>query len=144
MIRAQGLTKKFDGIAAIDALTFDVEEGEIFGLVGPDGAGKTTTMRLLTSIMDPDAGEAWWPGTTSSARPRRESRIGYEPAIRLYADLTVMENIDFYADIYNVPRKGRAERVERLLAFSTSTVQTPPGGQFLPGGMKQKLDWPAH
>src|SRR6516165_6238502 len=141
MIRAQGLTKKFDSAAAIDALTFEVTEGEIFGLVGPDGAGKTTTMRLLTSIMDPDAGEAWVAGHHVVREAEAvKAKIGYmSQRFGLYADLTVMENIDFYADIYSVPRKGRAERVQRLLAFSNLTPFKRRLAGNLSGGMKQKL-----
>ena len=141
MIRANGLTKKFDGIAAVDALTLEVAEGEIFGLVGPDGAGKTTTMRLLTSIMDPDAGEAWVAGHHVVREAESvKAEIGYmSQRFGLYADLTVMENIDFYADIYNVPRKGRDERVQRLLAFSNLTPFKRRLAGNLSGGMKQKL-----
>jgi ABC-2 type transport system ATP-binding protein len=141
MIRANGLTKKFDGIAAIDALTLEVAEGEIFGLVGPDGAGKTTTMRLLTSIMDPDAGEAWVAGHHVVREAEAvKAEIGYmSQRFGLYADLTVMENIDFYADIYDVPRKGRDERIQRLLAFSNLTPFKRRLAGNLSGGMKQKL-----
>ncbi len=141
MIHAQGLTKRFDGITAIDSLCLKVEEGEIFGLVGPDGAGKTTTMRLLTSIMDPDAGEAWVAGHHVVREAEAvKAEIGYmSQRFGLYADLTVMENIDFYADIYSVPRKGRAERVERLLAFSNLTPFKRRLAGNLSGGMKQKL-----
>src|SRR5438034_9666920 len=118
MIRTENLTKKFDQVAAIDGLSLEVHEGEIFGLVGPDGAGKTTTMRLLTSIMDPDAGEAWVAGHHVVRQSEAvKAEIGYmSQRFGLYADLTVMENIDFYADIYNVPRKGRDQQVQRLLA----------------------------
>jgi len=141
MIRAQGLTKKFDNVAAIDNLTFEVAEGEIFGLVGPDGAGKTTTMRLLTSIMDPDAGEAWVAGHHVVRQSEEvKAEIGYmSQRFGLYADLTVMENIDFYADIYNVPRKGRDDRIQQLLAFSNLTPFKRRLAGNLSGGMKQKL-----
>ena len=134
MIRTEHLTKSFGDLAAVDDLTLDVAEGEIFGLVGPDGAGKTTTMRLLTSIMDPDGGEAWVAGHHVVREAEAvKAEIGYmSQRFGLYADLTVMENLDFYADIYNVPRKGRDERIERLLAFSNlAPFQTPPGGQPL-------------
>ena len=112
MIIAQGLTKRFDGIPALDGLSLEVEEGEIFGLVGPDGAGKTTTMRILTSIMDPDAGEARVAGHNVVREAEAvKAEIGYmSQRFGLYADLTVMENLDFYADIYDVPRKGRASK----------------------------------
>ncbi len=78
MIRAKGLTKKFDGTPALDDLTIEVEEGEIFGLVGPDGAGKTTTMRLLTSIMDPDSRRGL--GRRPSRRPRGRGGQGTKSA----------------------------------------------------------------
>jgi ABC-2 type transport system ATP-binding protein len=141
MIRAQGLTKQFEGIVAIDELSLDVAEGEIFGLVGPDGVGKTTTMRLLTSIMDPDSGEAWVAGHHVVREAEAvKADIGYmSQRFGLYADLTVMENIDFYADIYNVPRKGRDERVQKLLAFSNLTPFKRRLAGNLSGGMKQKL-----
>ncbi len=141
MIVARGLSKKFDGVVALDGLSLEVEEGEIFGLVGPDGAGKTTTMRLLTSIMDADAGEAWVAGhNIASEAEAVKQEIGYmSQRFGLYADLTVMENLDFYADIYNVPRKVRGERVQRLLAFSNLTPFKRRLAGNLSGGMKQKL-----
>ena len=141
MIRAEHLTKRFDDLAAIDDLSLAVEEGEIFGLVGPDGAGKTTTMRLLTSIMDPDGGEAWVAGHHVVREAEAvKAEIGYmSQRFGLYADLTVMENLDFYADIYNVPRKGRDERIQRLLAFSNLTPFKRRLAGNLSGGMKQKL-----
>ncbi len=128
-------------LSAIDDLSLAVDEGEIFGLVGPDGAGKTTTMRLLTSIMDPDGGEAWVAGHHVVREAEAvKAEIGYmSQRFGLYADLTVMENLDFYADIYNVPRKGRDERIERLLAFSNLTPFKRRLAGNLSGGMKQKL-----
>jgi ABC-2 type transport system ATP-binding protein len=141
MIRVQGLTKHFDGVTAIDDLTFSVAEGEIFGLVGPDGAGKTTTMRLLTSIMDPDGGEAFVAGHHVVRQAEAvKAEIGYmSQRFGLYADLTVMENINFYADIFDVPHKGRDERIQRLLAFSNLTPFKRRLAGNLSGGMKQKL-----
>ena len=122
-IRTNQLTKRFGPLAAVDNLTLDVAEGEIFGLVGPDGAGKTTTMRLLTAIMDPTSGEAWVAGhhVVREAEKVKEY-IGYmSQRFGLYPDLTVMENIEFYADVYSEPRRGRKEKVDRLLAFSNLT-----------------------
>jgi len=141
VIRAEHLTKKFDNLIAIDDLSLSVREGEIFGLVGPDGAGKTTTMRLLASIMDPDGGEAWVAGHHVVREAEAvKAEIGYmSQRFGLYADLTVMENLDFYADIYNVPRKGRDERVARLLAFSNLAPFKRRLAGNLSGGMKQKL-----
>jgi len=118
-----------------------VEEGEIFGLVGPDGAGKTTSMRLLTGILEPSSGEAWVDGLPVQGQAEAiKERIGYmAQRFGLYPDLTVLENLDFYADLYEVPRAGRGERVERLLAFSNLTPFKRRQAGNLSGGMKQKL-----
>jgi len=141
MIRTAGLTKRFGELVAVDRLNLSVAEGEIFGLVGPDGAGKTTTMRLLTAIMEPDAGEAWVAGFHVVHQAEQlKQQIGYmSQRFGLYADLTVLENLDFYADIYDVPRRGRAEKIERLLAFSNLTPFKRRLAGNLSGGMKQKL-----
>lgn len=140
-IRTDKLTKVFDELTAVNELTFAVAEGEIFGLVGPDGAGKTTTMRLLTAIMEPTSGDAWIAGHHVAREAERiKEEIGYmSQRFGLYPDLSVMENIDFYADIYGVPRKGRAEKVDRLLAFSNLTPFRKRLAGNLSGGMKQKL-----
>jgi len=140
-IRAEQLTKSFGELTAVDHLTLAVAEGEIFGLVGPDGAGKTTTMRLLTAIMEPTAGDAWVAGyhVVRQAEALKE-QIGYmSQRFGLYPDLSVMENIDFYADIYSEPRKGRRQKIERLLAFSNLTPFRKRLAGNLSGGMKQKL-----
>ena len=140
-IKADGLTRRFGDLAAVDDLTLSVDEGEIFGLVGPDGAGKTTTMRLLTGILEPSAGDGWVAGhhVWREAEAVKEDIAYMSQRFGLYPDLTVMENIDFYADIYGVPRKGRAERVEELLAFSNLTPFKKRQAGKLSGGMKQKL-----
>jgi ABC-2 type transport system ATP-binding protein len=140
-IRCERLTKSFGALTAVNGLTLSVEEGEIFCLVGPDGAGKTTPMRLLTSIMEPTSGDAWVAGhhIVKEAEAVKE-QIGYmSQRFGLYPDLTVMENIHFYADIYGVPRKVRPERIERLLSFSNLTPFKKRLAGNLSGGMKQKL-----
>jgi len=140
-IRTEGLTKSFGAMTAVDRLTITVAEGEIFGLVGPDGAGKTTAMRLLTAIMEPTSGDAWVAGrhVVRDAEAIKEN-IGYmSQRFGLYPDLTVMENIDFYADIYDVPRRGRREKIDRLLAFSNLAPFRRRLAGNLSGGMKQKL-----
>jgi ABC-2 type transport system ATP-binding protein len=118
-----------------------VDEGELFGLVGPDGAGKTTVMRLLAAILDPTAGNAWVAGChTVREFAGVQDRVGYmSQRFGLYPDLTVLENLDFYADIYSVPRRGRGERVQRLLAFSNLAPFVRRLAGALSGGMKQKL-----
>ena len=140
-IETDHLTKRFGELAAVDELTLSVAEGKIFGLVGPDGAGKTTTMRLLTSIMEPSGGDAWVAGhhIVRDAERIKES-IGYmSQRFGLYADLTVMENLNFYADIYNEPRRGRQAKIDRLLNFSNLTPFQRRLAANLSGGMKQKL-----
>ena len=140
-IRMEQLTKSFNSLRAVDGLTLNIVEGEIFGLVGPDGAGKTTTMRLLTAILEPTSGDAWVAGhhIVKEAEALKED-IGYmSQRFGLYPDLTVMENIEFYADIYGVPGEGRQERIDRLLAFSNLTPFKKRLAGNLSGGMKQKL-----
>ena len=140
-IEARGLTKSFGATVALRDLSLTVAEGELFGLVGPDGAGKTTTMRLLSSILDPDSGDAWVAGfhITKEAEALKE-HIGYmSQRFGLYPDLTVIENLDFYADIYGVPRRGRDEKIERLLGFANLAPFRQRRAGALSGGMKQKL-----
>jgi len=141
VIKTDNLTKGFNNVTAVDGLTLSVEKGELFGLIGPDGAGKSTTLRMLTAIMDPTAGDAWIMGrhTVREAEAIKEE-IGYmSQRFGLYPDLTVMENIHFYADIYGVAKKGRLEKIERLLAFSNLTPFKRRQAGNLSGGMKQKL-----
>jgi ABC-2 type transport system ATP-binding protein len=140
-IRVEQMTKRFGPVTALDGLNLTVAEGEIFGLVGPDGAGKTTALRLLASIMEPTSGSAWLAGkhTVNEAEAVKE-RIGYmSQRFGLYADLTVMENLDFYADIYDISGQERRERIEELLAFSHLAPFKNRRAANLSGGMKQKL-----
>lgn len=140
-IRVEELSKSFEDFTAVDKLTLSVAEGEIYGLVGPDGAGKTTTMRLLTAIMNPTSGDAWVAGHhIAHAAEAIKEEIGYmSQRFGLYPDLTVSENIDFYADIYSVPKRGRTEKIDGLLAFSNLTPFRKRRAGNLSGGMKQKL-----
>ncbi len=140
-IRIQGLNKSFDSLTAVNDLTFSVNEGEIFGLVGPDGAGKTTTMRLLTGIMEPSSGDGWVAGhhIVDDAETLKEDIAYMSQRFGLYPDLTVLENIHFYADIYLISRKDREARIEELLGFSNLTPFKDRQAGKLSGGMKQKL-----
>jgi ABC-2 type transport system ATP-binding protein len=140
-ISCHNLTKRFGEQTAVDGLTLNVAPGELFGLVGSDGAGKTTTMRMLAGIMDPTDGEARVMGrhTVREAEELKED-IGYMcQRFGLYPDLTVLENLHFYADIYGLPRRDRGERIERLLSFSNLTPFGTRLAGNLSGGMKQKL-----
>lgn len=140
-IAAQGLSKSFPGVRAVDCLSFDVREGEIFGLVGPDGAGKTTTLRMLAGIMPPDAGTATVAGFNIVRDPEgAKHALSYMPQrFGLYEDLTVDENIRFYADLFGVKKTERQERSSQLLqAAGMSEFRKRMAGK-LSGGMKQKL-----
>ena len=141
IVDATGLTKRFADVTAVNGLTFAVTRGEIFGLVGPDGCGKTATMRMLAGVMRPDDGHITIDGIDVVADPEKvKPHISYMPQrFGLYEDLTVDENIRFYADLFEVPIRLRKERTQQLLAASGMTHF----GEFLAGqlsgGMKQKL-----
>jgi ABC-2 type transport system ATP-binding protein len=140
-VRTSGLRKRFGDVTAVDGLDLQVAPGEIFGLVGPDGAGKTTTMRMLCGILDPTAGHAEVAGHDVLRDPEAvKRRIGYmSQRFSLYGDLTVAENLLFFANIYHVPRAERLRREEELLGFSRLTPFRRRLAQDLSGGMKQKL-----
>lgn len=140
-IRVNGLTRTFGTLTAVDDLTFDVHRGELFGLVGPDGAGKTTTLRMLAGVMRPSAGDAVVDGISVAADPEAaKNGLAYMPQrFGLYADLTVLENIEFYADLFQVPGPERAARLERLFHFSNLGPFRDRLAGRLSGGMKQKL-----
>ncbi len=140
-LRLEDLTKRFGSRVAVDRLNLTVALGESFALVGPDGAGKTTAMRLLVGIMDPDEGQATVLGydpVTQGDQVREH--IGYMPQrFGLYGDLTVMENLYFYADLYRVDQATRSGRVPELLEFSGLAPFTDRLAANLSGGMRQKL-----
>jgi ABC-2 type transport system ATP-binding protein len=140
-IEARNLTKSFKGMTAVDQVSFTVHRGEIFGIVGPDGAGKTTTLRMLAGLMDPDSGTASIEGfnTKTQAFHLKEHLAYMSQRFGLYPDLTVAENIDFYADLYGVPQKGREKRITELLGFSHMQPFKRRKARDLSGGMKQKL-----
>ena len=137
----RGLTRAFGSLVAVDGLELEVAPGELFGLVGPDGAGKTTTLRMLAGVLRPTAGDALVGGFSVVREPERvKHRIAYmSQRFGLYTDLTVAENIQFYADLYRVPRAERAARVERLYRFSSLGPFADRLAGKLSGGMKQKL-----
>lgn len=140
-IRTSGLHKCFGPVTAVDRIDLSIAPGEIFGLVGPDGAGKTTTMRLLAGLMAADGGEADVAGFDVFRRPEDVKRfIGYMPQrFSLYGDLTVEENLYFFARIYGVTHTERLARERELLAFSRLEPFRKRLARHLSGGMKQKL-----
>ena len=140
-IAVRGLEKRFNGRAAVQGLNLEVRAGEIFGLVGPDGAGKTTTLRMLAGILPADAGEMELAGVDVARQPERAKKfLSYMPQrFGLYEDLTVDENIHFYAELFGVRAAERAVREDQLLkAAGMQEFRKRRAGQ-LSGGMKQKL-----
>jgi ABC-2 type transport system ATP-binding protein len=140
-VRLRGLGRAFGAVQAVQELTFDVRPGELFGIVGPDGAGKTTTLRMLAGVLPPTRGDAEILGISVAREPERvKPHIAYmAQRFGLYHDLTVRENLLFYADLYRVPRAERPARLERLYRFSRlGEFEDRLAGQ-LSGGMKQKL-----
>lgn len=141
MIAVEGLTRRFGDVVAVDHVSFEVARGEVFGLLGPDGAGKTTLFRMLSAILALDEGTARIAGADIRTESERvKSVIGYMPqSFTLYQDLTVEENLRFIAEVYSVPRNELAARMERLLAFSRLTPFIGRLAEHLSGGMRQKL-----
>ena len=141
IIQTDNLTRKFKNTVAVNGLNLAIRQGEIFGLVGPDGAGKTTTIRLLVAIMDPTEGRATVAGfDTVKQAEEIKKRIGYmAQRFNLYGDLTVLENLNFFADVFGVRGDEREERIERLLAFARLTEFTKRRATHLSGGMQKKL-----
>ncbi|WP_319526532.1 ATP-binding cassette domain-containing protein [uncultured Desulfosarcina sp.] len=140
-IVAEQLTRTFGDLAAVDGLSLMVESGEIYGLVGPDGAGKTTTLRMLAGLLDPCGGRLRVAGCDLPAQSDAvKTHLAYmSQRFGLYPDLTVDENIDFYADLYGVSRGERADRLDELLDFSNMRPFRKRLAGNLSGGMKQKL-----
>jgi ABC-2 type transport system ATP-binding protein len=140
-VEVNGLVKTFPEVRAVDGLSFRVAKGEIFGLVGPDGAGKTTTMRMLAGVMPPEEGSAMVCGCDVVRDPEAVKRqISYMPQrFGLYEDLTVTENIRFYADLFAVNRSERVTASARLLAACGMSEFGERLAGNLSGGMKQKL-----
>ena len=140
-IQASGLTRRFGAQAAVDDLNLEIFKGEIYGLVGPDGAGKSTTLRMLAGILDPTAGRIQVAGyQLPRERAAVKEQLAYmSQRFGLYPDLTVQENINFYADLYGVSRRGRSARMEELLDFSAMRPFKRRLAAQLSGGMKQKL-----
>jgi ABC-2 type transport system ATP-binding protein len=141
IVELQQLTRRFNDVVAVDALTLGVRAGELFGMVGPDGAGKTTTVRMLAGVLRPSSGDATVLGLSVAKQAEAVKHdVAYmSQRFGLYEDLTVRENIMFYADLYGVPKAERPARLERLYHFSNLGEFEHRLAGNLSGGMKQKL-----
>lgn len=140
-IRTEGLRRTFGPIVAVEGLTLAVERGEVFGLLGPNGSGKTTTIRMLCGLLAPSAGSAAVDGVDVAADPELvRRRIGYmSQRFGLYDDLTVGENLRFYAGIYGLRGEERAARLEELVAELGFGERLTQLAGTLSGGWKQRL-----
>jgi ABC-2 type transport system ATP-binding protein len=141
IIETRDLTRRFGELTAVDKLNLTVAEGEIFGLVGPDGAGKTTTLRMLCGLVDPTSGSARVAGYDTAKQSQEvKDQIGYmAQRFGLYGDLTVEENMTFYADLFGIVGEERRELTGRLLHMTRMEPFRNRQGGRLSGGMKQKL-----
>jgi ABC-2 type transport system ATP-binding protein len=139
LVRAEGLVRRFPAAIAVDDVSFEVRRGEMFGLIGPDGAGKTTTLRMILGLLKPTAGRVETCGLDPfRSRRRLSSRVGYlSQRFSLYGDLTVDENVAFFAEIHDV--QGYRARRDALLDMVRMTPFRDRLADRLSGGMKQKL-----
>ena len=141
VVETRGLTRRFGPITAVRDLTLQIAGGEVFGLLGPNGSGKTTTIRMLCGLIAPSAGTATVAGIDVIASPDRvKERIGYmSQKFGLYDDLTVAENMDFYGGIYGLKDAGRTGRIAEVVAFLGLERRLPQLAGTLSGGWKQRL-----
>ena len=140
-VEAQGLTRNFKTLTAVDHLDLTIPKGELFGLVGPDGAGKTTILRLLAGLYHISDGQAKVLGKDLKKQSETlKHRIGYmAQQFSLYGELSVEENLVFFSDLFDVNPKQRNERMDRLLSFAGLTQFRQRPAEQLSGGMQKKL-----
>ncbi|MSR82420.1 MAG: ABC transporter ATP-binding protein [Candidatus Latescibacteria bacterium] len=140
-LRLEACAKRYGRVEAVRGVSLTVEKGELFGLIGPDGAGKTTLMRMICTLLEADAGQVVVLGMdVMRERAVIRARLGYMPQrFSLYADLSVEQNLRFFADLFEVPPGQQEERLARLYAFSRLSPFKKRKAGALSGGMKQKL-----
>lgn len=142
MINVKNLTKKFNGLTAVDNISFNVSQGEIFAFLGPNGAGKSTTIKILTTLLRPTTGEVKLNGNDPVHHPdeaRRSFGIVFQDP-SLDDDLTAYENMELHGVLYNVPKKIRKERVEQLLKYVELWDRKDDLVKKFSGGMKRRLE----
>lgn len=141
ILRAEHLTKTFNAVTAVNDLSFSVEEGSLFGLLGPDGAGKSTTLKLLSGQLTPTSGNGWVAGFDCTKEIDQIKTVArhMSQGFDLYPDLTVDENLIFFSDILAIPKAKQADKIDQLLAFTHLSPFRTRQARQLSGGMKQKL-----
>ncbi|MBV9344474.1 MAG: ABC transporter ATP-binding protein [Gammaproteobacteria bacterium] len=141
LVRARGLTRRFGDFTAADRVSFEVRAGEIYGLLGPNGAGKSTTFRMLCGLLRPTAGEASVAGVNLlHAASQARARLGYmAQKFSLYGDLSVRQNLDYFADIYGLRREARRTRVNAMIDMFDLGPHLRDNAALLPLGYKQRL-----
>ena len=140
-VETHNLTRRFDGLTAVAQLNLRIERGEVFGLLGPNGSGKTTTIRMLCGLLEPSEGSALVAGIDVTVAPEQiKQRIGYmAQKVGMYEDLTVAENLDFYAGIYGLARAAKRSRVQAVIEFLDLRERLVQLAGELSGGWKQRL-----
>ena len=140
-VETHNLTRRFDGLTAVAQLNLRIERGEVFGLLGPNGSGKTTTIRMLCGLLEPSEGSALVAGIDVTVAPEQiKQRIGYmAQRVGMYEDLTVAENLDFYAGIYGLARAAKRGRVQAVVEFLELGERLVQLAGELSGGWKQRL-----
>jgi ABC-2 type transport system ATP-binding protein len=140
-VETHDLTRRFNGLTAVAKLNLRIERGEVFGLLGPNGSGKTTTIRMLCGLLEPSEGSALVAGIDVAAAPEQiKQRIGYmAQKVGLYEDLTVAENLDFYSGIYGLARAAKRTRLREVVAFLGLEDRLGQLAGELSGGWKQRL-----
>jgi len=140
MIKVEKLSKRFGAVQAVDEVSIHVKKQDIFGLVGPDGAGKTTLMRIVCGLAEPNQGEVRLMGERPGKLEQAREHLGYMPQrFSLYGDLTVMENINFFGAMYKLDKKTIARRADEILELTGLISFKGRFADQLSGGMKQKL-----
>ncbi|MHB8157088.1 MAG: ABC transporter ATP-binding protein [Desulfocucumaceae bacterium] len=141
VVTTSDLTKRFGGFTAVDRLNIKIRPGEIYGFLGPNGSGKSTTIRMLCGILEPTSGTGTVLGFDLAKEPESiKSKIGYmSQKFSLYDDLTVYENLDFFAGLYSVPRLEKGQRIREMLEMALLTGRENEMAANLGGGLKQRL-----
>jgi ABC-2 type transport system ATP-binding protein len=141
-VRVERLSKHFDGLRAVDEVSFSIESGRIFGLLGPNGAGKSTTLAMLSTVLRPTSGAAWVNGFDIRAQPRdvrKSIGIVFQDQ-SLDEELTAYENMDMHGRLYRVPRRERQDKIAALLEMVGLTERAGDYVKTFSGGMRRRLE----